>query len=212
MKLKKGDFIEIEFTGKVKGGEVFDSTIRGSSKEKKSQPFVYSLGNGMFLEALDDFLIDKEPSEYEIALKPKEAFGERNSSLVKLIPTSVFRKQKLNPIQGDVLDFDGKMGKILSISSGRNLVDFNNPLAGKEVEYKIKVLRKVEEMNKKVESLNKFFFNKKLKFEMKDKKLIFNVEKKLIPLINLFREKYKNLLGVDLEAKELVKEDKNKKI
>ncbi len=212
MKLKKGDFIEIEFTGKVKGGEVFDSTIRGSSKEKKSQPFVYSLGNGMFLGALDDFLIDKEPSEYEIALKPKEAFGERNSSLVKLIPTSVFRKQKLNPIQGDVLDFDGKMGKILSISSGRNLVDFNNPLAGKEVEYKIKVLRKVEEMNKKVESLNKFFFNKKLKFEMKDKKLIFNVEKKLIPLINLFREKYKNLLGVDLEAKELVKEDKNKKI
>jgi len=43
MKLKKGDFIQIEFTGKVKGGEVFDSNIRSSSKEKRPQPFVYSL-------------------------------------------------------------------------------------------------------------------------------------------------------------------------
>jgi len=166
----------------------------------------------MFLEALDNFLIGKEPSEYEIALKSKEAFGERNSSLVKLIPTIVFRKQKISPRPGDVLDFDGKMGKILSISSGRNLVDFNNPLAGKDVEYKINVLRKVEGMDEKVEALNKFFFNKKLKFEVKDKKLIFEVEKKLIPLVNLFHEKYKDLLGIDLEVKELVEESKNKKI
>jgi len=212
MKLEKGDFIEIEFTGKVKDGEVFDSNIKGSSEGEKSRNFIYSLGGGMFLEALDNFLIGKEPSEYEIALKPKEAFGERNSSLVKLIPTTVFRKQKINPMPGDVLDFDGKMGKILSVSSGRNLVDFNNPLAGKDVEYKINVLRKVEEMSEKVESLNKFFFNKKLKFEIKDKKLIFEVDKKLIPLINLFHEKYKDLLGIDLEVSELVEESKNKKI
>ena len=49
MKLKKDDFVEIEFTGKVKGGEIFDSNTKDFSEEKKSRPFVYSLGNGMFL-------------------------------------------------------------------------------------------------------------------------------------------------------------------
>ena len=79
------------------------------------------------------------------------------------------------------------------------------------LEYKIKVLKKVEDLNEKVEALNKFFFSRKLKFEIKDKKLIFEVEKKLLPLVNLFQEKYKDLLGIDIEVKELAEESKSKK-
>jgi len=33
MTLKKGDFIEIEFTGKLKDGEIFDSNIKEDLKK-----------------------------------------------------------------------------------------------------------------------------------------------------------------------------------
>ena len=65
MKLKKGDFIEIEYTGKVKDGEVFDSNIKEDlnemhkdhNHEVEPKPFIFSLGEGMFLKGIDDFLI-----------------------------------------------------------------------------------------------------------------------------------------------------------
>ena len=55
MKLKKKDFIELEFTGRVKDGEIFDSNIEKDLKkinpEGKAKPFIFSLGQGMFIKA-----------------------------------------------------------------------------------------------------------------------------------------------------------------
>ena len=83
------------------------------------------------------------------------------------------------------------------------MVDFNNPLAGKEVVYKINVLRKVDDINEKINSLNEFLFRRDFKFEIKDKKLILEVEKELKPFVELFKDKFKEMLGLDLEVKEI---------
>ena len=64
MAFQKKDFIEIEFTGKVKDGEVFDSNIKenleklheGHDHEVKTNPLIFCLGEGMFLKGIDDFL------------------------------------------------------------------------------------------------------------------------------------------------------------
>ncbi len=53
MSLQKKDFIEIEFTGRVKNGEIFDSNIRedlesfhkGHNHEIKTEPFALCLGD-----------------------------------------------------------------------------------------------------------------------------------------------------------------------
>jgi len=82
------------------------------------------------------------------------------------------------------------------------MVDFNNPLAGKEVDYHIKVLRKVEDINEKVSALNDFFFRKGFDFEVKDKKLIMKVPKEAQKFVEMFKEKYKDMLGLDLEVEE----------
>ena len=64
MSLKKNDFVEIEFTGKIKGGEVFDSNVKEDIQEAnlklEAKPFTFSLGQGMFLKAIDDFIVGKE--------------------------------------------------------------------------------------------------------------------------------------------------------
>ena len=129
----------------------------------------------MFLKAIDDFLINKELGKYEIELSPEKAFGKRNPNLIQLIPMKVFREQKLEPIQGTMFNFDGRPAKILTVSGGRVMADFNNPLAGKTVMYNINVKRKVDDLNEKIKALIDFFFRKELKFQIKDKKIILQV-------------------------------------
>lgn len=226
MAFKKKDFIEIEFTGKIKEGEIFDSNIKEDLKNanlnSEPKPFVFSLGEKMFLEGVDDFLIGKEIGEHEIELSPEKAFGPRDLSLVKIISMRVFKENKLNPVVGTMFNFDGRMAKIRSVSVGRVTIDFNNPLAGKTVVYKIKVLRKVDDLNEKAKALIEFFFKKDLDFEIKQeaepldslsksktkgKKIIITAEKKLIEILKLFSEKFKDILGLELEVIE-VKENK----
>src|SRR3989344_5656374 len=104
MTLKKNDFIEIEFTARVKNtNEIFDSNInedlKAANLEIEPKPFVFCLGEGMFLKGVEDFLTGKKEGKYEIELPPEKAFGKRNSSLIQLIPSKIFREQKLNPVQ-----------------------------------------------------------------------------------------------------------------
>lgn len=206
MKLQKKDFIEVEFTARVKDGEIFDSNIKedisNAELKSKAKPFVFCLGENMFLKAIDDFLIGKDIGEYELELSPEQAFGRREPKFVQMLPLKVFAQQELNPIPGIMFNFDGRIGKVLTVSGGRVIVDFNNPVAGKEVIYKIKVLREIEDLNEKIKALNDFFFRRDLKFEIKDKKLILEVEKPMEQFAELFKEKYKELLDLEVEVRE----------
>ncbi|MBU2459332.1 MAG: hypothetical protein KKB29_03145, partial [Nanoarchaeota archaeon] len=58
------------------------------------------------------------------------------------------------------------------------------------------------DLNEKVKALNDFFFKKDFKFEVKDKKLILEVEKPMVKMIELFKDKFKEILGLELEVKE----------
>src|SRR3989344_5210011 len=162
MVLKKNDFVEVQFTAKVKNGEIFDSNIKEDLKKTKlgiePKPVIFSLGENMFLKGVDDFLMGKDLGKYEIELTPEKAFGFRDSKLIQLMPMRIFREQNLKPISGFVFNFDGRMAKILSVSGGRVIADFNNPIAGKTVVYNVNVLRKVEEINEKAKAFIDFLF------------------------------------------------------
>ena len=227
MVLKEKDFIEIKFTGKVKDGEIFDSNIKEDLEKIQTQnpveakDFVFCLGQGMFLKSLDDFLIGKLETEkdYDIVLPPEKAFGNRDPGLIQRIPSRIFKEHKIAPFPGITFNFDGRAGKVLTVSGGRVMVDFNHGLAGKDIEYKIKLIRKVIDEKEKIKSLNDFFFRKSLNFEVKENKLIFNLNKEdaqLKNLIELLKDKYKEMLDLEVEVRlgeekeEKKKEDKNK--
>jgi len=215
MPLNKKDFIEIEFTGKVKEGEIFDSNIKedlekmheGHDHPVESKPFIFCLGEHMFLDALDNFLIGRDTGECEVELNPEQAFGKRNPELVKMIPMRIFKEHNTNPIPGTLLNFDGRIGKALTVSGGRVMVDFNNPLAGKTVIYRINVKRKVTDINEKIKAVNEFLFKRNLEFTVDDKKLIIKTEKNMKKIVEMFRDKFKEILDLDVEIKEI--EDKS---
>ena len=211
MKLKKSDFVEIDFTAKFKdSGEVFDSSVASELKKLSdhaiAKPFTYPLGQEMFLKGIDNFLIGKEiekfPKDFKIELNAENAFGPRDSKQVQMIPMKVFKEHDIQPIPGVSLNFDGKVARILSVSGGRVLVDFNSPLAGKDVVYEVKVLSKVDDLDQKVKALNEFLFKKDFHFTVKDKKVIIEVDKGMKTILEMFKEKFKEILGLDLEVVE----------
>ena len=220
MGFKEKDFIEMEFIGRtLDDGEIFDTNVReeieklqGGNSQKEIKPFIFSLGQGMFLKSVDDFLTGKETGEHEISLKPEDAFGRREPKLVQMVPMKFFRENKLNPVQGMMFNFDGRIGKIITISGGRILVDFNHRLAGKEVAYKIKVLRKVNDINEKVSSFIDFIFKKPLEFEVREKVLKIKAEKQIKNFVEMFKDKFKEILDLDLEIEEIINKDEEEKI
>ena len=215
-KIKQKDFIEIEFTGKVKDGDVFDSNIKEDLEEAKlnikPKPFIFCVGEKMFLETIDDFLVEKEiGKKYEIELEPEKAFGKRNSNLVKIMPIKLFQKQQTIPQPGMAFNFDGQIGKIISVSGGRVITDFNNPLAGKTLVYNLKVKRKITEQKEKASALIEFFTKTELPIEIKEKKLIVDADERFAQFLNLFKDKFKEILDLDLEVIDKSKEKKEVK-
>jgi FKBP-type peptidyl-prolyl cis-trans isomerase 2 len=209
MALQKRDFIEIEFTGRIKDGELFDSNVKENLKklnpDANPKPLVFCLGEGMFLKGIDDFLIDKEIGKYKIELPPERAFGARLSQLVQMIPMKIFKSQGLNPFPGAVFNFDGRMAKVLAVSGGRIMVDFNHPLAGKNVVYEINVIKKIEDLNEKLKSFINFIFRRELNFSVENSKVIIEIEKNLSSFAELFKEKFKDIFNLELETKEIEK-------
>ncbi len=218
MAFKNRDFIELDFTGRLKNGEIFDTNIKedleklhmGHDHPIETKSFILCLGEGMFLKAIEDFLIGKDIGEYEIELTPEKAFGLRSPKLIMRIPTKVFREQKINPIQGEVFNFDGRLAKILTVSGGRIMADFNNPLSGKEVVYKLKVKRKVTDTNEKIKAIINFFFKRDLNFEVKDNKIILDIEAPLKKYAEMLASKFKELFSMELEIKEITEKEKPK--
>ncbi|MDZ4226702.1 MAG: hypothetical protein U1B79_01175, partial [Candidatus Pacearchaeota archaeon] len=178
---------------------------QGHSHPIKAEPFVFCLGEGMFLKSIDDFLIGKEIGKYEIELNPEKAFGKRNPAFVQMIPMRIFREQRINPVPGITFNFDGRIGKVLAVSGGRVMVDFNNLLAGKTVIYHINVKGKVTDINEKIKAVNDFLFKQELDFSVEGRKLTIKTEKNMKKFVEMFSDKFKELLDLDIEVMETEK-------
>ena len=214
-KIKKNDFIEIEFTG-LANGEIFDTTNKKDAEKmgiepKNIKPLTISVGNQMILQGLDEDLEGKETGkEYSIHILPEKAFGKRDPSMIKTYGLSHFTKQNITPYPGMALQLDNTIAKVLSVSGGRVTMDFNNPIAGKEVDYKYKINKIITENKEKVNALQDFFFKQRFEFQLKDKKVIFK-DDKIKQFIDMIGPKFSEITGLEFTAeakKETKKEPK----
>lgn len=184
MKLKKGDFIEIEYTGKVKEtGEIFDLTSEEEAKKNNIYnpkahygPVIICIGQNDILKGLDTQLIGKEKGEYTIEISPENGFGKKNPKLMKIVSTNIFKKQKIAPFPGLRLNMDGLLGTIRSVSGGRTIVDFNHPLAGRNLIYKIKINQLITKPEEKLRGFIQLHLGKSVKSELKDNCAIIHID------------------------------------
>jgi peptidylprolyl isomerase len=162
MPIKKGEFIFINYTSKVKEtGEVFDTTKEEVAKKEKLykegevyEPRLVVVGEGWVLKALDEalqkFRIKKKDS---VEIPPEKAFGNRDPEKVRLVPLRRLAARGITPKLGMQLEYDGKIATVRTMGSGRVQLDFNPPLAGKTLVYEVTVEKRLKTNAEKIAAL-----------------------------------------------------------
>ncbi len=175
------DFITLQYTGKLPDGTVFDTTDEAVARQHQLynknasySPMTICIGEKQILPGLDDALIGKEiGKKCTVPLSPEQAFGKRDIKNLRIVPMSVFREHKMNPQPGLQITVDGQLGIVNRVSGGRVIVNFNHPLAGREVQYEVNVLEKVTDAKKQLEAFLHTAFHiptKGLQVELQEKK------------------------------------------
>lgn len=203
--MKHGDFLLINFTGKVKNtGEVFDLTDAEEAKKlkiynekQKYGPQLVIIGTGDVVPGVERELKKmKVGEERSFDVSQNEAFGKRNLSLIKVLSAAKFFKKNINPVPGLFVDIDGMACRIMAVSGGRVRVDFNHPLAGKDLSYRVKIVKKISNKKEKIESILERF-GLKGTVSVKGEKAELAVEKKPGPAVEkLVTEFVKKWVGV----------------
>jgi len=160
--MENGDFVKIEFVGRVKDtGEIFDLTDKELAKKEgiyndksKYAPSLVIIGSGGVISGVEDQLKTMKVGEKrEFEVPYTNAFGKRDPALIKIVSMRKFIENKMNPVPGQFVTIDGATCKIQAVSGGRIRVDFNSPLAGKDLKYEVKLVEKLTEPRTRVEAL-----------------------------------------------------------
>jgi peptidylprolyl isomerase len=150
--VNKGDFIMVDMTGSsVETGEVFDTSSEETAQAERlyEEGRTYGsrlviVGDGYVLRGLDEKLPGTAfDEEVEIEIDPQDAFGERNPEDLETVPYRVLRSKGINPYVGAELEIDGRSAIVRSVGAGRVQVDYNHPLAGRRIVYKLKVVEHI---------------------------------------------------------------------
>ena len=162
MAIKDGDFVRVNFTGKIKeNDEVFDTTYDEIAQEaeifdenKTYKPIPIVVGGNHLLPAIEEEIVGLEAGDRKtVEVDSDNGFGPRDPKAIQLIPMKEFKKQGMTPYPGMRISAEGGEGRILTVNGGRVKVDFNHPLAGKDLIYDVEVTEIIEDNEEKIKSM-----------------------------------------------------------
>ncbi|MEN8135279.1 MAG: peptidylprolyl isomerase [Thermodesulfobacteriota bacterium] len=138
LKVKEGDYVTITYEGTLASGEVFESAT-------EDNPFEFALGQQCVFPSFEAGIIGMAPGETKtIKVGPEEAYGTRRDDLVHILNRSAFG-EKTDPqpgmIVGMTMEKDGQEHQVpamvMAADGDQITVDYNHPLAGQELLFKI---------------------------------------------------------------------------
>lgn len=110
-----------------------------------STPATLQLGNGELAPPLEHCLIGLTAGEHRaFHLPPQQAFGDRNPQLVQRLPRTEILSITDLELHG-LVEFTapdgGKFtGVVRELDEAAVLIDFNHPLAGKQIHFKVEII------------------------------------------------------------------------
>ena len=137
--VENGSKVTVHYRGTFTDGEEFDSSY------SRDQPITFTVGNGETISGFDSAVIGMETGEVKnVTLSPKDAYGEVNESAVRDIPASQFT-EGFEAVMGNLVEgvnANGQTikGKIVGIEDEHITLDFNHPMAGKELNFEISLV------------------------------------------------------------------------
>lgn len=135
--IEKGKQVAIEYSVFLQDLTPVDSNIG-------QDPLIFNFGSKQILPALEDALSGLEVGDTKhIILRPEQAYGAINPKAFKEVEVAVIPEDLR--FEGALLVIaDEKFGEMLirvdQLLGDKVILDFNHPLAGKELTFDVKVL------------------------------------------------------------------------
>lgn len=139
MQAKKGDTVEVHYTGKLENGSVFDSSV-------DRQPLGFTLGDGNMIKGFDEAVHGMAVGEKKTVTIPSaEAYGDRRDDMMIDVPREQVPAD-IKPEIGMQLSLQGANGQpmpvtVTAVDEEKIVLDANHQLAGEDLIFDIELMK-----------------------------------------------------------------------
>lgn len=133
-----GTQVTLHFSLSLEDGSVVDSNFDAA-------PVTFAIGDGNLLAGFEEVLFGLQAGdEREFIIPPEKAFGPYNPQNIQEFPRKQFPAD-VELIEGLVLSFADAQhnelpGVVQEFDETTVTVDFNHPLAGRDIEFKVRII------------------------------------------------------------------------
>ncbi|MDG1277463.1 MAG: peptidylprolyl isomerase [Algoriphagus sp.] len=139
MQAKKGDAVEVHYTGKLEDGSVFDTSVSRA-------PLGFTLGDGNMIKGFDTAVHGMAIGDKKtVTIPAAEAYGERREDMMIDVPVAQV-PANIKPEIGMTLQLQGGNGQpmpvvVVNIDEEKITLDANHQLAGKDLIFEIELVK-----------------------------------------------------------------------
>ena len=139
MQVEKGNTVKVHYRGTLDDGTEFDSS------HDRGEPITFQVGSGQMIAGFDAALPGMAVGETKnVKLTPEQAYGDANPEAITDIPKASFPPgfnfQVDSMIQGQNEMGQPLLGTINEVKEDAVTVDFNHPMAGKDLNFEIELV------------------------------------------------------------------------
>ncbi|MAR89506.1 MAG: peptidylprolyl isomerase [Pseudomonadota bacterium] len=138
-----GKRVTLHFSVLLMDGEVVDST-------RERAPATFTVGDGNLLPGFEQSIFGlKAGDKRSVVLEAENAFGPHNPDNIQTMGRHLFRGQNIDLQPGVVVSFADPSkaelpGVIQAVDDDKVVVDFNHPLAGRDLTFQVEIINVVD--------------------------------------------------------------------
>ena len=143
---KEGDKVKVHYTGRLEGGEVFDSSECSEDEcGCDTGPMEFTIGEGSVIPGFEEAVIGMSQGESKTVTIPvDDAYGQRIEEMVAVVERSNLPPE-MTPELGmrlEVTQEDGQVFPVVitEVTDTQVTIDANHPLAGRDLTFDIKLV------------------------------------------------------------------------
>ena len=134
-----GNTVSVHYKGTLNDGEQFDSSY------DRGEPITFTVGSGQMIAGFNDGIVGmKVGQKKKVKLSPEQAYGDHNPEAIQEVTKQNFPE-----------DFDFETGKVVhgTANTGQPFIatilteqeetvtlDFNHPMAGKDLNFELELV------------------------------------------------------------------------
>ena len=136
-----GNTVSVHYVGTFDDGEIFDSS------RTRGEPITFQLGSNQVVPGFESAILGMSEGETKsVTLEPEDAYGPIQEDMTTLAPLSAFPEgSDADLVVGSAVYGTNQNGEqmtaiIKEIDESGVTLDFNHPLAGKSLTFKIELV------------------------------------------------------------------------